>query len=575
MRVRLEAPLDDPGRRALARALEAEGVEVRVRHTGPGDAAGIPDADRAWLCARADDGTPARVVDAAFLARHGIPAPAPAPRTVVAPLGCPGRAAAVARAWIAAGPPEGARLVMVALVAGLGAEAELRAAVDVEALGDATLVADPPADRGAALIASADLVLGDRPEADLMTGPAGAARAVLAALAREAAAPVRVPAAARRTPLVAITGDVASATSLGALSRGLARALVARGDVEVALVPDDAGTLTGDPAVAALLAACPPPRRDPDVTIRNGHPPRLDRAAGGRQVHWLHWEFGPPPRAWLEGARLAADEVWLDSAYARDGFVAAGLPAGRAAVVPPGVDPDLLRPGAPAADLGDAAPGTRFLFVGGLVERKGADLLLEAHARAFGPDDDATLVIKRFGAGGPYARTDADARAERMAADPSGPRVRIADGPVTDAAVAALYAACDCLVHPYRGEAFGMTMLEAMAAGLAVIAPDRGAARAFMDHSTAILVPAARRVLPTLTDGEGRSLTGAPVVHECDADDLAAAMRLVHDDRGRARAVGRRAAARARGRHTWAHTAEAAVARIAALTGTAHREVAV
>jgi glycosyltransferase involved in cell wall biosynthesis len=121
-------------------------------------------------------------------------------------------------------------------------------------------------------------------------------------------------------------------------------------------------------------------------------------------------------------------------------------------------------------------------------------------------------------------------------------------------------------VHPCRGEAYGLTIAEAMACGLPVVVPDRGAARDFTAPDTAFLVPSRQVELPF---GEVSSyrMDRSPVVHEVDPADLAAAMRAVHDDQVAANVVGARASEVIRRDHTWDRTAEVALGRITALTG--------
>ena len=53
-----------------------------------------------------------------------------------------------------------------------------------------------------------------------------------------------------------------------------------------------------------------------------------------------------------------------------------------------------------------------------------------------------------------------------------------------------LYRSCDVLVHPYRGEGFGLPIAEAMASGLPVIVTGYGACLDFCDEDNALLVPA-------------------------------------------------------------------------------------
>src|SRR5438128_8701674 len=56
--------------------------------------------------------------------------------------------------------------------------------------------------------------------------------------------------------------------------------------------------------------------------------------------------------------------------------------------------------------------------------------------------------------------------------------------------MAGLYTACQSLVHPYRGEGFGLPIAEAMASGLPVIVTGYGAALDFCNDDNAFLLPA-------------------------------------------------------------------------------------
>jgi glycosyltransferase involved in cell wall biosynthesis len=247
-------------------------------------------------------------------------------------------------------------------------------------------------------------------------------------------------------------------------------------------------------------------------------------------------------------------------------MVRSGMDPERVVHVPLGVDPDRFRPGLDPLDLGPVAPGFRFLFVGGLVWRKGVDLLFEAYSRAFTRADDVTLVVKDFGAGGPYVPQEAAARLARLAADPAAGRVAHFTGALPEEDVPRLYAACDCLVHPFRGEAYGLPIVEAMACGLPVVIPGAGPVRDYAGPETAVLVPA--RTVPTgWTEVGGMPVAGVAEVVEVDVDDLAAAMRRVYEDAAAARAVGARAAEHVRTHHTWERTAAVVAERVAALSG--------
>ena len=127
-------------------------------------------------------------------------------------------------------------------------------------------------------------------------------------------------------------------------------------------------------------------------------------------------------------------------------------------IIPNGVDTALYQPGhrpeRPAGPL-------RLLFVGRLVRQKGLDCLLEAIARLPAPDAvDLQLV------GDGPARSELEHQAAAL-----GVAGQVAfTGWAERAAMPGLYAGADVFVFPSRDEGMPNVVLEAMAAGLPVVA---------------------------------------------------------------------------------------------------------
>ncbi len=171
----------------------------------------------------------------------------------------------------------------------------------------------------------------------------------------------------------------------------------------------------------------------------------------------------------------------------------------------------------------EAGEGTRFLFVGGLITRKGVDVLFDAWRQAFAGRDDVTLVLKDFGANGIYRNAGREPILEHIASG-ALPRIVLIDEDLSTDEVAALYRACDVLVHPYRGEGFAMPVLEAMACGLPVIVTAGGPTDEFVPADAGWRVSAERVWFP-----EDRIDTldthGRPWMLEPDRGHLVALLR--------------------------------------------------
>jgi len=299
------------------------------------------------------------------------------------------------------------------------------------------------------------------------------------------------------------------------------------------------------------------------VTVRHAWPPVWDAPARGKWVQIQPWEFGALPAEWARGANRA-DEIWCYSDYVRREYLAAGLPPEKIHVVPLGIDAARFHPGAKPLPIA-TRKSFKFLFVGGTIGRKGADVLLRAYLDTFTAADDVCLVIKDFGGKSVYQGQTLDAQIRAAQQSANAPEILYLTEELAPESIASLYTACDCLVHPYRGEGFGLPVLEAMACALPVICTGGGSTDDFATDEFAYRLPATRRPIGNKV-GE-LELVARGWLLEPDLAALAATLRHVLTRRDEARAKGAAASEHVRANWTWQRTAEAAAVRLRALAG--------
>jgi glycosyltransferase involved in cell wall biosynthesis len=255
--------------------------------------------------------------------------------------------------------------------------------------------------------------------------------------------------------------------------------------------------------------------------------PFLWRGRSAMTIHdatpWLHPDAAGAGTRWYvrplyPQALARADAIFTVSEAAREDLVRfAGAPRERIHVTPNGVDPRFF----------DARPheGPRapyLLAVGTFEPRKNLGVLLEA-LRALRRDGrDLSLVVA-----GRQAWT------QSLPIGDLTPHVSLR-GVVPDDELAALYAGAACFVIPSLHEGFGLTLAEAMAAGVPAVASD----------------------IPALREVGGETVRYADPQ---DADSFASAIRCALDDREGS--MLRAAAARGRARRfRWEETARATLA---------------
>jgi glycosyltransferase involved in cell wall biosynthesis len=202
--------------------------------------------------------------------------------------------------------------------------------------------------------------------------------------------------------------------------------------------------------------------------------------------------------------------------------------------------------------------------VGGAILRKGVDLLLQAYTEAFSEDDDVTLIFKDTGAASFYRHNSLLPRVQKAARRGGAPIVALTEE-MDDRALASLYRGCDALVLPYRGEGFGMPLLEAMACGRPVVTTAAGPALEFCPPEDSYLLPAIEVPVTEPPPPLGE-FSGEWTWFEPSLCDLSEALRNIYEQRHLAAQRGQRAAARVARTHTWPRITERYIERIAQLT---------
>ncbi len=262
-----------------------------------------------------------------------------------------------------------------------------------------------------------------------------------------------------------------------------------------------------------------------------------------------------------EGAKAVADEVWCYSTYIADMYVRAGIARERVHVVPLGYDPQIFKPG-PAPLSATLRDRIAFLYVGDTIARKGVDVVVNAYLATFTPRDNVVLIVKDFGGKEPGGDTRLRDHVASLGGRRDIPPVLYIDTYYTDGALADLYRAATALVAPYRGEGFGLPILEAMACGVPTIATRGGASDDFTTKDTTIHVDA-KPISLGKTYG-GMELVDEAFLLEPDEEQVGAAMRRIYENPKLAQAMSAKSAEHARD-WTWERGAERALGRIEAL----------
>ena len=352
--------------------------------------------------------------------------------------------------------------------------------------------------------------------------------------------------------------------SLALVNRELCIELAGRQGIELSLIPYEPHEFgpEQDPERFGLIEARlrKPLSGEADFHVRHQWPPNFTPPPEGHWIIIQPWEFGALPKDWVDPMETMVDELWVPSNYVRDVYVNSGISASKVFVVPNGVNYRQFNSAVSQYKL-HTQKRFKFLFVGGTIGRKGIDVLLSAYTEAFTNEDDVCLVIKDMGGKSFYRGQNASEIIKDIQKNPSAPEILYITEILKHEEIAGLYRACDCLVHPYRGEGFGLPVAEAMACGLPVIVTKGGACDDFCFEENAYLIDSTVRPVH-LNDC---TLSAPGWLLEPDKSQLVEMLKFVRKYPDKARAKGAIAARQIRKKMDWKLSIDLIMERLNAL----------
>lgn len=201
----------------------------------------------------------------------------------------------------------------------------------------------------------------------------------------------------------------------------------------------------------------------------------------------LLWRHSIGNAFWRGAAQIIAT-----SEMERQELIEVGVPPGKVVIRYNGIDPhsctSLPSRGGFRAKWGISLDQLLVLFLGRLIPRKGADILIEAFAQAC--SESARLVIA-----GPEGEPGYRECLERRAKE-SGVEARVLfTGPVYDEEKKALLADADIFALPSRYENFANAPAEAMACGVPVIITDACGIRSLVEGQAGLVIAPEKEAL--------------------------------------------------------------------------------
>jgi glycosyltransferase involved in cell wall biosynthesis len=214
----------------------------------------------------------------------------------------------------------------------------------------------------------------------------------------------------------------------------------------------------------------------PNVEIRHSYPPiwKWPENDNTKLIYIQPWEFSAVPLEWQYRFETFADLLITPSNWTRQVFETSGLNPKRIKTIANGYDPDIFFSNTKTEPI----TKVNILFVGCSQYRKGIDILLRVWAAATKQNMPIKLIIKDTPQ--VYGSSSLQNDIIKLQYNTKCAEIQYDDAIKSEKEMAELYRSCNIIVHPYRGEGFGMHIQEAMACGCIPIVTNGGATDDFV-----------------------------------------------------------------------------------------------
>jgi len=227
--------------------------------------------------------------------------------------------------------------------------------------------------------------------------------------------------------------------------------------------------------VQSLNALAVKPNSIPDIQLRHSYPPiwKWPEHSSTKVVYIQPWEFMAVPSEWQYKFDTFADALITPSTWTTEVFKNSGINPDKVFTVGNGYNPEIFQ-------FAENRPGDHInvLYVGCAQFRKGIDILLKLWGAATKRSMPISLTIKDTPQ--VYGQSKLQEEIVQLQYKTGCAPIHYDDSAKSETEMAELYRSHHILVHPYRGEGFGMHIQEAMACGCMPLVTGGGATDDFV-----------------------------------------------------------------------------------------------